>query len=192
MQGRARTHTRRHASSRRRRRHAPSCRYTATAHVVSARLNCTAVSRRAVARHLSPRLARTRALVSHASLAARGPAPQSRTAPSRERRRGAAAARTFAVVAPAVARVVTAHRRRRAAMPYPAVAAATLTRVATTTAHLVAAATPTRVATVTAHVVSTRLNHTVVPRRTVHISPRATVFVVTIIVVTTVAVHALQ
>ena len=74
----------------------------------------------------------------------------------------------------------------------PAVAAATLTRVATTTAHFVAAATPTRVATVTAHVVSTRLNHTVVPRRTVHISPRTTVFVVTIVVVTTVTVHARQ
>ena len=49
---------------------------------------------------------------------------------------GAAAAHTLAVVAPVVARVVTAHCRRCAAMPHPAVAATTLTRVATTTAHL--------------------------------------------------------
>ena len=64
-------------------------------------------------------------------------------------------------------------------MPHPAVAAATLTRVAATTAHFVTAATLTRVATATAHVVTARLNHTAVSRRAVHISPRATVVVVT-------------
>ena len=137
---------------------------TVTAHVVSAQLNRTAVSRRAVVRHLSPRLARTRVLVSHASLAARGPTLRSRTAPSRERRRGAAAAHTLAVVTPVVARAVTAHCRRSVAPPHP-VAAAT--------------ATPTHVATATAHVVTARLNHAAVSRRAVHISPRATVFVVT-------------
>ena len=43
-----------------------------------------------VAAHLVPRPARARALARLARLAARGPAPRSRTAPSRERRRGAA------------------------------------------------------------------------------------------------------
>ena len=134
-----------------------------------------------------PARARTLARLTH--LAARGPAPWSRAAPSRERCGGAA---TFAVVAPVVARVATAHRCRRAAMPHPAVAAATLTRVATTTAHFVSAATLTRVATATAHVVTARLNHAAVSRRAAPISPRATVVVATIIVVTTVTVHALK
>jgi hypothetical protein len=57
----------------------------------------------AVARRLVSRPARARAL---ARLAARGPAPRSRTAPIRERHRGAAAAHTLVVVAPVAAHVV--------------------------------------------------------------------------------------
>ena len=55
--------------------------------------------------------ARARALARLARLAASGPAPRSRTAPIRERHRGAAAAHTLVVVAPDAAHVVISHRR---------------------------------------------------------------------------------
>ena len=52
----------------------------------------------AVARRLVARPARARALARLARHAARGPAPRSRTAPIRERHRGAAAAHTLVVL----------------------------------------------------------------------------------------------
>ena len=55
----------------------------------------------AVDRRLVSRPARARTLARLARLAARGPAPRSRAAPIRERRRGAVAAHTLVVVAPA-------------------------------------------------------------------------------------------
>ena len=91
-----------------------------------------------VARRLVSRPARARALARLARLAARGPAPRSRTAPIRERRRGAAAAHTVVVVAPAAAHVVISHRRH-AATPRVAAAAATPTCVAVVTAHVIVA-----------------------------------------------------
>ena len=114
----------------------------------------TAAARAAivVARRLVSRPARARALARLARLTARGPAPRSRTAPIRERRRGAAAAHTVAVVAPAAAHVVTSHRRHVAT---PRVAAA--------------AATPTRVAIVTAHVIVAHPNLAVVSRRAAYL-----------------------
>ena len=118
----------------------------------------TAAARAAivVARRLVSRPARARALARLARLTARGPAPRSRTAPIRERHRGAAAAHTVAVVAPAAAHVVTSHRRHAAT---PRVAAA--------------AATPTRVAAVTAHVIVAHPNLAVVSRRAAYAAPRA-------------------
>ena len=119
----------------------------------------TAAARAAivVARRLVSRPARARALARLARLAARGPAPRSRTAPIRERHSwGAAAAHTVAVVAPAAAHVVISHRRHAAT---PRVAAA--------------AATPTCVAAVTAHVIVAHPNLAVVSRRAAYASPRA-------------------
>ena len=110
----------------------------------------------AVARRLVSHPARARALARLARPAARGPAPRSRTAPIRERRRGAAAAHTVAVVAPVAAHVVISHRRHAAT---PRVAAA--------------AATPTRVAIVTAHVIVAHPNLAVVSRRAAYAAPRA-------------------
>ena len=100
--------------------------------------------------------ARARALARLARPAARGPAPRSRTAPGRERCRGAAAAHTLVVVAPVAAHVVISHRRHAAT---PRVAAA--------------AATPPRVAIVTAHVIVAHPNLAVVSRRAAYASPRA-------------------
>ena len=107
----------------------------------------------AVACRLVARPARARALT---RLAARGPAPRSRTAPIRERYRGAAAAHTVVVVAPVAAHVVIPHRRHAAT---PRVAAA--------------AATPTCVAIVTAHVIVAHPNLAVVSRRAAYASPSA-------------------
>jgi hypothetical protein len=110
----------------------------------------------AVARRLVSRPARARALARLARLAARGPAPRSRTAPISERHRGAAAAHTLVVVAPAAAHVVISHRCHAAT---PRVAAA--------------AATPASVAIVTAHVIVAHPDLAVVSRRVAYASPRA-------------------
>ena len=119
----------------------------------------------AVACRLVARPARARALT---RLAARGPAPRSRTAPIRERRRGAAAAHALVVVAPVAAHVVIPHRRHAAT---PRVAAA--------------AATPTCVAIVTARVIAAHPNLAVVSRRAAYASPRASNLTsVTIVIVT--------
>ena len=109
-----------------------------------------------ISRRLVSRPARARALARLARLAARGPAPRSRTAPIRERHRGAAAAHTVVVVAPVAAHVVISHRRHAAT---PRVAAA--------------AATPTCVAIVTAHVIVAHPNLAVVSRRAAYAAPRA-------------------
>ena len=121
-----------------------------------------------VSRRLVSRPARARALARLARLAARGPAPRSRTAPIRERHRGAAAAHTVVVVAPVAAHVVISHRRHAAT---PRVAAA--------------AATPTCVAAVTAHVIVAHPNLAFVSRRAAYASPRASNLTsVTIVIVT--------
>ena len=59
------------------------------------RLGTRGIAAIVVARRIVYRPARARALARLARLAARGPAPRSRTAPIRERRRGAAAALTY-------------------------------------------------------------------------------------------------
>ena len=80
--------------------------------VVPVRVLAAAAAVPIVARRLVSRPARARALARLARLAARGPAPRSRTAPIRERHRGAAAAHTVAVVAPAAAHLLTYGKRQ--------------------------------------------------------------------------------
>ena len=71
-----------------------------------------------VARRLVSRPARARALARLARIAARGPAPRSRAAPIRERRRGAAAAHTLVVVAPVAATYLITYSERRVRAGY--------------------------------------------------------------------------
>ena len=80
--------------------------------VVPVRVLAAAAAVPIVARRLVSRPARARALARLARLAARGPAPRSRTAPIRERHRGAAAAHTVVVVAPVAAHLLTYGKRQ--------------------------------------------------------------------------------